>query len=88
MGQLVVQQFVSADGFAANDRNEFDLFDHVEGDSSAFDRSNLEWLEGIGAIVLGANTYGMLRATALRLVATKTLDTFVTIDYALRSAPG
>jgi dihydrofolate reductase len=54
-----VQQFVSADSFAASDRNEFDLFDHVEGDSSAFDRSNLEWLEGIGAIVLGANTYRM-----------------------------
>ena len=48
MGDLVVQQFVSADGFAANDRNEFDLFDRVEGDSSEFDQSNLEWLETVG----------------------------------------
>ncbi len=41
MGDLVVQQFVSADGFAANDQNEFDLVDRLEGDSSAFDQSNL-----------------------------------------------
>ena len=59
MGDLVVQQFVSADGFAANDQNEFDLFDSVEGDSAEFDQSNLEWLEGVGAIVLGAATYQM-----------------------------
>ena len=59
MGDLVVQQFVSADGFAANDPNEFDLFDSVEGDSAEFDQSNLEWLEGVGAIVLGAATYQM-----------------------------
>jgi dihydrofolate reductase len=59
MGQLVVQQFISADGFAANDQNEFDLFDAVEGDSAEFDRSNLEWLETVGAIILGASTYRM-----------------------------
>ena len=59
MGRLVVQQFVSADGFAADDRGEFDLFDHVEGDSGPFDRSNAAWLEEVGAIVLGANTYAM-----------------------------
>ena len=59
MGDLVVQQFVSADGFAANDENEFDLFDGVEGDSTEFDQSNLEWLESVGAIILGASTYRM-----------------------------
>jgi len=59
MGNLVVQQFVSTDGFAANDRNEFDLFDGMEGDSSEFDGRNLQWLESVGAIVLGANTYRM-----------------------------
>ena len=32
MGRLVVQQFVSTDGFAADERGEFDLFEHVEGD--------------------------------------------------------
>ncbi|MEX1079001.1 MAG: dihydrofolate reductase family protein [Homoserinimonas sp.] len=59
MGDLVVQQFVSADGFAADVRNEFSLFDSVDGDSSEFDRSNLAWLENVGAIVLGATTYRM-----------------------------
>lgn len=59
MGSLIVQQFVSADGFAANVRNEFSLFDGVEGNSSEFDRSNLDWLENVGAIVLGASTYRM-----------------------------
>lgn len=59
MGNLTIQQFVSADGFAANERNEFTLFDDFAGDPSEFDRSNLAWLEGVGAIVLGANTYRM-----------------------------
>ncbi len=59
MGKLVVQQFVSTDGFAANDQNEFDLFDNVEGDSREFDQTNLEWLESVGAIILGASTYRM-----------------------------
>lgn len=59
MGYLVVQQFVSADGFAANDQNEFDLFDGVEGDSTEFDQSNLRWLDSVGAIVLGASPYRM-----------------------------
>lgn len=59
MGKLVVQQFVSADGFAANDQNEFDLFDSVEGDPREFDQGNVKWLESVGAIVLGASTYRM-----------------------------
>lgn len=59
MGELVVQQFVSADGFAADDDNRFTLFDDVEGDSSDFDQCNLRWMEGLGAIVLGAETYRM-----------------------------
>lgn len=59
MGELVVQQFVSADGFAADDNNRFTLFDDVEGDSSDFDQCNLRWMEGLGAIVLGAETYRM-----------------------------
>jgi dihydrofolate reductase len=59
MGDLVVQQFVSADGYAANVRNEFDLFDRIEADSVEFDRRNLEWLESVGAVILGAETYRM-----------------------------
>ena len=59
MGDLVVQQFVSADGFAANDQNEFTLFDNVAGGSTEFDQSNLRWLDSVGAILLGASTYRM-----------------------------
>jgi dihydrofolate reductase len=59
MGNLVVQQFVSADGFAADEHNQFTLFDHVDGETSEFDRSNLAWLETVGAIIFGATTYRM-----------------------------
>lgn len=59
MGKFIVQQFVSADGFAANKSNEFDLFDRIEGDPADFDRSNLEWLSSVGAIVFGSTTYRM-----------------------------
>jgi dihydrofolate reductase len=57
MGNVVVQQFISADGFAANARGEFDILDALAGDSSDFDRSNLTWIEQSGAVVLGARTY-------------------------------
>jgi dihydrofolate reductase len=54
-----MQQFVSADGFAADERNEFTLFDQVGGNTSEFDRSNVALLEGVGAIIFGATTYRM-----------------------------
>lgn len=62
MGKLVVQQFVSADGFAADTHNQFTLFDHMDGDSgdtADFNQSNRAWLDSVGAIVLGADTYRM-----------------------------
>ena len=59
MGKLVVQQFVSLDGFAANDSGEFTVYDGVEGGSAQFDRNNLAWLQKVDAIVFGANTYRM-----------------------------
>ena len=59
MGNLVVQQFVSADGFAANADNSLTLFDDFDGDSDEFHRSNLQWLDSVGLIVLGKNTYEM-----------------------------
>ncbi|PRY69036.1 dihydrofolate reductase [Glaciihabitans tibetensis] len=62
MGNVVVQQFVSVDGFAANDRGEFDILEGLDGDSSDFDRSNLGWIEQAGAIVLAARTYEMFVA--------------------------
>lgn len=48
MGQLVVQEFVTADGFAANVQNEFTAYEMLEGGTAEFDRSSL---------TLSANTY-------------------------------
>jgi dihydrofolate reductase len=59
MGQLVVQQFVTADGFAANTNNEFTVYELLEGGTTEFDRSQLAWLDTVDAMVLGAATYRM-----------------------------
>lgn len=59
MGQLVVQEFVTADGFAANTNNEFDAYEMLEGGTAEFDQSQLAWLDNVDAMVLGASTYGM-----------------------------
>jgi dihydrofolate reductase len=62
MGSLVVQQFITADGFAANADNEFTAHEKLEGGTAEFDRSQMEWLESVDAMVLGANTYRMFAA--------------------------
>ena len=59
MGQLVVQEFVSADGFAADANNEFTFYELLDGGTAEFDRSQLKWLETVDTMVLGANTYRM-----------------------------
>ncbi|MEV7132304.1 dihydrofolate reductase family protein [Arthrobacter sp. NPDC093128] len=59
MGQLIVQEFVTADGFAANANNEFKAYEMLEGGTAEFDRSQLSWLDTVHAMVLGASTYRM-----------------------------
>ena len=59
MGQLIVQEFVTVDGFAANTDNEFTAHELLEGGTAEFDRNQLGWLGGVDAMVLGANTYRM-----------------------------
>ncbi|CAA9247409.1 MAG: Dihydrofolate reductase [uncultured Arthrobacter sp.] len=59
MGQLIVQDFVSADGFAADANNEFTFYEYLDGGTAEFDRSQLKWLETVDTMVLGANTYRM-----------------------------
>lgn len=59
MGQLVVQEFVTADGFAANTNNEFNAYAMLQGGTAEFDRSQLAWLDTVDAMVLGAATYRM-----------------------------
>ena len=61
MGSLIVQQFVSADGFAGDPSGEFALFDGA-GSSDELDNETLARLESVEAIVLGANTYRMFAA--------------------------
>jgi dihydrofolate reductase len=61
MGSLIVQQFVSADGFAGDPSGEFTLFDGA-GASDELDNETLARLESVEAIVLGANTYRMFAA--------------------------
>ena len=59
MGQLVVQEFVSADGFAADANNEFTFYELLDGGTAEFDRSQLEWLKTVDTMVLAADTYRM-----------------------------
>ena len=59
MGQLVVQEFVTADGFAANTNNEFTAYELLQGGTAELDQSQLAWLETVDAMVLGATTYRM-----------------------------
>ena len=54
MGALVVQQVVSADGFAVDGDRIFDL---IDGDTADFDRSNSSWIDRASAILLGRTTY-------------------------------
>ncbi|MFJ5956016.1 dihydrofolate reductase family protein [Paenarthrobacter sp. NPDC092416] len=59
MGQLIVQDFVTADGFAADTNNEFKAYELLQGGTAEFDHAQLQWLGSIEAMVLGANTYRM-----------------------------
>jgi hypothetical protein len=59
MGQLIVQEFVSADGFASDADNESTFHESLDGGTAEFDRSQLTWLETVDTMVLGANAYRM-----------------------------
>ncbi|MGR0218526.1 dihydrofolate reductase family protein [Agromyces sp. ZXT2-6] len=66
MGRLVVEQIVSADGYAADADGGIGFFEaspEIAGDAASgagpIDREQLEWLAGVDAILLGANTYRM-----------------------------
>ena len=58
MGRLIVEQIVSADGYAADADGGIGFFEAVDGFEET-DREQLAWLEGVDAILLGANTYRM-----------------------------
>ena len=55
---LIVEQIISADGFVADAEGGIDYF-RAGGDWSEMEPEQLEVIAGVGAIVLGANTYRM-----------------------------
>jgi len=57
MGRLIVQEFVSLDGFAADADGQFSFIDADAGPTVQLDRATLDGLESVHAIVLGAQTY-------------------------------
>jgi dihydrofolate reductase len=61
MGRLTVEQIVTADGYAADSNGGLDFFGAVD-DFQATDADQLAFLDGVDAILLGANTYRMFAA--------------------------
>lgn len=59
MGKLIVEQIISADGFAADKDGGIGFFENDAGDFSEMEDDQLELLSHVDAIVLGANTYRM-----------------------------
>ncbi len=63
MGILTVEQIVSADGYAASRDGGLEFFGvtegGTEGEADEADQDQLEFLEDVDAILLGANTYRM-----------------------------
>lgn len=58
MGRIIVEEIVSVDGFAAAPDGNLDFFE-VPGDFDSTDPGQMEMLEKVGAILLGATTYRM-----------------------------
>lgn len=56
MGRLIVEQIISADGYAAELDGGIDFFGDARGVNEA-DQDQLRLLEGVDAIVLGRTTY-------------------------------
>ena len=66
MGRLIVEQIISADGYAADREGGIGFFEvspevggDLESGTGPIDREQLAWLEGVDAILLGATTYRM-----------------------------
>lgn len=58
MGRLIVEQIISADGYAADPQGGIDFFVNARAINEA-DQDQLRLLAHVGAIVLGRTTYGM-----------------------------
>lgn len=58
MGQVIVEQIISADGYAEDAEGGIGFFSNAGWINEA-DTAQLRMLSGVSAIVLGAKTYGM-----------------------------
>lgn len=58
MGKIIVEQIISADGFAEARKGGIDFFDSA-GDFSDMEPEQMQMLAHVDAIVFGANTYRM-----------------------------
>ncbi|MGW9631071.1 dihydrofolate reductase family protein [Agromyces sp. NPDC055520] len=58
MGRLTVEQIVSVDGYAADESGGLDFF-LAAGSVDPADPDQVAFLEGVDAILMGANTYRM-----------------------------
>ncbi len=61
MGRVIVEQIISADGFAAGPDGSLEFF-QLPGEFDSTDPGQLAMLERVDAILLGANTYRMFSA--------------------------
>lgn len=93
MGKVIVEQIVSADGYAAEEDGGIGFF-HPESDFSGTEAEQMRMMDTVGAIVFGAVTYRMFAdywptadATVERVaVPINALPKFV-VSSTLRSAP-
>lgn len=60
MGEITVEQIVSADGYVSDRDGGIDFFEDVDfGDQSRTDTEQMRWLEDVDAILFGRRTYEM-----------------------------
>ena len=60
MRKLILQEFVSVDGFAADAEGSTSFFEHLTGEAGKeIDQDLLEFIKTIDTVLLGANTYKM-----------------------------
>lgn len=63
MGEITIEQIVSADGFAMDHEGGIGFFDAIDfGDQSRRDTEQMRWIDGVDAILFGRRTYEMFAA--------------------------
>jgi len=94
MRRLIFQEYVTLDGYAAGPDGGLEFFDSVADDGGAADDDNLQLLESIDTMLLGAETYRLFAsywptdASADQPIAPKlNALRLVVVSTRLKSAP-